>query len=74
MHSIAGDSDAITAAIAYGFAILGYQIHQFQTSLDAAPGLLPAEPPGRGRIDTLSNSLRSPTVFVCEAIGDTSRR
>jgi hypothetical protein len=43
MHSIAGDSDAITAAIAYGFAILGYQIHQFQTSLDAAPGLLPAE-------------------------------
>jgi hypothetical protein len=43
MHSIAGDSDAITAAIVYGFAILGYQIHQFQTSLDAAPGLLPAE-------------------------------
>ena len=43
MNSIAGDSDAITAAIAYGFAILGYQIHQFQTLLDAAPGLPPAE-------------------------------
>jgi hypothetical protein len=27
----------------YGFGILGYQILQFPTSLDAAPGLLPTE-------------------------------
>ena len=43
MRGIAGDSDACTAAITYGFGILGYQIHQLQASLDAASGLLPTE-------------------------------